>query len=417
MNEHIVIGKLSLEVEIRSGAEFSHSEWPDRLREWLDADFLPKLEATLERQLAPFGNTVFLDRLDLDLGQSVSLDFEKNAHHNLDRLLSDDLVPTQADISKGKLRHITSHEREMEAFCFFLKTGMLPWWKSPVPDSISDWEQQLVASVSGASFGFRSLVVDLEDTSARKRLAGTFSTQFLQKLLSEMQAKKGVDFSEGSNAAQRVERLLSEDRHSLEAEWEKALLQMKSTSTKAESGNEITESLTASEVGEQADTDPIYIRNAGLVLLHPFLQMLLEELGLAREGRVGEPETALQVLHYLAVGRGGAEWELPLNKLLCGLSPWEVVTTKVRLTSKEQEECGRLLQAAIRHWSALGSTSPEGLQGTFLSRDGKLSRKDDGSWLLQVEQKGFDVLLADLPWGISMVKLPWMPEMLWVEWA
>jgi hypothetical protein len=51
-----------------------------------------------------------------------------------------------------------------------------------------------------------------------------------------------------------------------------------------------------------------------------------------------------------------------------------------------------------------------------LQRAGKLSRVDDG-WLLQIEQKGVDVLLSYLPWGIGLIKLPWMTELLYVEWG
>jgi hypothetical protein len=40
----------------------------------------------------------------------------------------------------------------------------------------------------------------------------------------------------------------------------------------------------------------------------------------------------------------------------------------------------------------------------------------DGDWLLQVEAKTVDILLNQLPWGISMIKLPWMQRMLWIEW-
>ncbi|HRF39189.1 MAG TPA: contractile injection system tape measure protein, partial [Saprospiraceae bacterium] len=70
---------------------------------------------------------------------------------------------------------------------------------------------------------------------------------------------------------------------------------------------------------------------------------------------------------------------------------------------------------AIDNWGALGSTSPDGLRGNFLVRDGKLTRTDLGR-LLQVEAQSYDLLLDRLPWGINMVKLPWMEDMLFVEW-
>jgi hypothetical protein len=64
----------------------------------------------------------------------------------------------------------------------------------------------------------------------------------------------------------------------------------------------------------------------------------------------------------------------------------------------------------------LRNTSPDGLRGTFLIRSGKLCLRDGGDWSLQVESNSFDILLDQLPWGISMIKLPWMEKMLWVEW-
>ena len=35
---------------------------------------------------------------------------------------------------------------------------------------------------------------------------------------------------------------------------------------------------------------------------------------------------------------------------------------------------------------------------------------------LRVEPAPFDLLLHHLPWGIGIVKMPWMPEPLYVEW-
>jgi hypothetical protein len=75
-----------------------------------------------------------------------------------------------------------------------------------------------------------------------------------------------------------------------------------------------------------------------------------------------------------------------------------------------------MLAAVIGHWTALRNTSPDGLRGAFLLRAGKLSERA-GEWLLQVEPQTADILLGDLPWGISAVRLPWMERILWVEWT
>lgn len=161
----------------------------------------------------------------------------------------------------------------------------------------------------------------------------------------------------------------------------------------------------------------IYINCAGLVLLHPFLPRFFEALGIAAGDKLLQPERALCLLHFLATGQCTApEYELLLPKLLCNAPFEHPVEADVDLTAAELDEASALLDAVIRHWNVLGNTSADGLRGTFLVRPGKLSPKGDGDWLLQVENQSFDILLDQLPWGIGMIKLPWMEKMLWVEW-
>jgi hypothetical protein len=161
----------------------------------------------------------------------------------------------------------------------------------------------------------------------------------------------------------------------------------------------------------------IYIENAGLILLHPLLPRFFTALGIAEEDQLIKPERAICLLHFLTTGLLIApEYELTLAKLLCNIPLEMPVESDVNLTESEIEEAEALLNAVIRHWDALRNTSIDGLRGEFLFRFGKLSMREDGDWLLQVENKTVDILLNQLPWGISMIKLPWMPKMLWVEW-
>lgn len=164
--------------------------------------------------------------------------------------------------------------------------------------------------------------------------------------------------------------------------------------------------------------EAIYVDNAGLVILHPFLQLFFEGLGIARDGAIVQPGQALQLLHFLCTGHTPApEYELTLPKILCNIPPETPVEPGEALSDHEKAEAENLLRATIRWWEALRDTSPDGLRGTFLCRPGKLSLRDDGDWLLQVERQSFDVLLDQLPWGISVVRLPWMERMIWVEWG
>ena len=161
----------------------------------------------------------------------------------------------------------------------------------------------------------------------------------------------------------------------------------------------------------------IYIKNAGLVLLHPFLPQFFSALNIADGNMLLQPERALCLLHFLATGQPTtAEYNLILPKVLCNIPLLTPVETNLELTDTEMTEAVALLEAVIGHWNVLRNTSPDGLRGTFLLRPGKVSLRDDDDWLLQVESNSVDILLNQLPWGISMIKLPWMDKMLWVEW-
>jgi hypothetical protein len=111
-----------------------------------------------------------------------------------------------------------------------------------------------------------------------------------------------------------------------------------------------------------------------------------------------------------------AEWDLVLNKILCGVPLEESVETPPPLTMEQKAEAERLLNAVIGNWPALGNSSPDALRKTFLQRDGVLRQKG-ADWQLQLTRTGFDVLMDRLPWTISMIRLPWTSWMLYTDWA
>ncbi len=164
----------------------------------------------------------------------------------------------------------------------------------------------------------------------------------------------------------------------------------------------------------------LYITQAGLVLLHPFLRFYLEAVGLVTGETFRDEEAqqiAIYLLHYLATKQTDApEYELVLPKLLCGWPLDEPVVRGLALPEAALAEGETLLQTAIDYWEVLKSTSPDGLREGFLQREGKLTRNEEGNWKLQVEQQTIDILLSRLPWGVSLVKLPWMADLLIVEW-
>jgi hypothetical protein len=162
----------------------------------------------------------------------------------------------------------------------------------------------------------------------------------------------------------------------------------------------------------------IYINNAGLVLLWPFLSRLFDLLSLIdNNGFVDEAAAfkAIVLLQYAATGNEGIDGvDTTLNKLLCGVKA-ETTIPVIALTETEKNTVNQMLHAVTQHWDKLKNTSIDGLRDTFLHRVGKLERKEE-TWQLTVEQKGFDVLLYTIPWSFSTIKLTWMPEILQVTW-
>lgn len=172
------------------------------------------------------------------------------------------------------------------------------------------------------------------------------------------------------------------------------------------------------------DADPIYIENAGLVLTGAFLPHLFKGLGLLQVGDDGKSRMkdeasasrAVHMLQYLVDGRTDApEPLLVLNKLLCGVPGGFPVEREVRLDEHEIEMCDKMHQSMLKNWSALSATSVQGLQETFLQREGRLNRVQDG-WKLRVQRKTLDVLIDQVPWSISMVSNSWMPQPVFVTW-
>ncbi|MBN8447460.1 contractile injection system tape measure protein [Accumulibacter sp.] len=168
-----------------------------------------------------------------------------------------------------------------------------------------------------------------------------------------------------------------------------------------------------------SDADAIYVDNAGLVILWPFLQSFFGRLGLLGEKRLRDEAAAHRaagLLQYVATGdEAPPEYLLPLNKVLCGLALDEVFDFGDMISTDEVEECSNLLTAVIAQAPILHQMSIAGLRGSFLLRQGQLSARD-GNWLLRVQRETHDIVLDRFPWSVQIVKLPWMDTLMHVEW-
>lgn len=162
--------------------------------------------------------------------------------------------------------------------------------------------------------------------------------------------------------------------------------------------------------------DGVFISNAGAVIIAPFLNTLFIRTRLLEEDVITDKPTTLSLVHYCITGNTDpAEFELLLPKIICGIDPETVIDPGIRLDDSLLVEADKMLLAIIEYWEILKETTITGLREAFLQRNGKLSFVGD-EWLLQVESRSYDMLLDQLPWGIGLIKLPWMEQMLRVEW-
>ena len=170
--------------------------------------------------------------------------------------------------------------------------------------------------------------------------------------------------------------------------------------------------------------EAIFIGNAGLVLLAPYLPALFDRLGVLTSNADGKPHIegieamsrAVHLLQYMADERLDApEHELVLNKLLCGLPSAQPVLPSLAAEPADLELCDGLLGAMIANWPIIAGTSLAGLRETFLQREGRLRHEED-AWRLQVQRKGLDVLVDRVPWTFATIFHRWMPQPLQVTW-
>ena len=164
---------------------------------------------------------------------------------------------------------------------------------------------------------------------------------------------------------------------------------------------------------------PMCINNAGLVLLWPFIEKFftLAELIIDRRFINEEKKQRAPFLlqHVITGTEEHKDQNMALNKILCGIEVARPLLCKIFLTEKEKNLSAELLTSVIGLWPTLKNTSQDGLRQSFLQRDGLLMVKP-ASMKLQVERRGLDILLDQLPWNMGIIKTQWMDESLSVDW-
>ena len=166
----------------------------------------------------------------------------------------------------------------------------------------------------------------------------------------------------------------------------------------------------------------IYVVNAGIVLVSPFLQALFQRCELldsSQNAFLSEYAAfyAIHLLQYMAdTSTVKTEDTTLIFKVLCGIPVDEPFPLNIELSDKDKDRVNRLLLQIVNQWDIKLGGEINMLRGSFFLRGGKLTSTTQ-YWSLTVETKLYDPYLFEkLPWSFRHVKLPWMSKLLQVEW-
>ena len=478
-------------------------------------EVLPQQMDTVFSSMISGEEVVRIERIQLDLGRISTQNFEREFQEKvilqLRKQLTIVLEHRKNDVGEEGVRS-ASAESVLEAFLFFLRNGVLPWWQEKI--DMPEWEKKIWSAAE--SIGAERLSAVTEDARkspvAAERFALQLSDEFKFLWFEKISGISAVRIGRWKEAFKKIkealeindsfqwqkqfwqssfevlpgemneEQVLADIAFDFFTAWLKedhskqsvrdihqlfsvrkeiirgfitdpsvevsiiatVVMNWLSEYSEKDKSEILRDELLSSEhredqlMREQEQIkypekpvefkkksvdkklhDAIFISNAGLIILHPFIEMLFSEFKLLDEFGYLKGESvskAVHILQYLCTGKeDAAEFDLVLNKLLCGILIGEPVERNVILSGEERAACAQLLESVIKHWSVLKNTSPAALQNTFLQRRGKIEFRDD-TWWLKVEQKTEDILLDRLPWSISRIRLRWMKHWIRVEW-
>lgn len=161
----------------------------------------------------------------------------------------------------------------------------------------------------------------------------------------------------------------------------------------------------------------LQIENAGLVLLWMECGRLFRTLGYVADRQFTDEaaqQRAILLLHYISYGQndpGGEEYWL-LNKLLCNWPLHLPVDPSLVPDDAARQAADSMLADYLEAWRKDRKFSAEWFSTAFLQREGQLSQRNDGAWILALEARTEDILINK----VSMVKYAWMPQILYVQW-
>jgi hypothetical protein len=376
---------------------------------------------------------ISLDRVEIDLGEIVLKEIEKGRWKEIaQKKIAEQLKAINFnEYPKKEIRRQSKIISIAEQWIFYMQHGYLPWNVLQVDES---WYRQVLQAFASDSAAISKLRLLIRNNSAAIRIISQHSPTFLEALLETLTARKQHQFSQFIDELSGVSILFSsgnannypQKKQLIQQIWRQAFQFSITEKEHFNSSTFISHLLKSNPLKQEIindatsiDEEGIFLQNAGIVILHPFLNMFFKNLQLIEENTFLNElsqQKAMFLLHYLATGLiTHEEHELVIEKILCAWPLEKPVNNLIELSVTELKEADDLLVEVIGQWKILKKTSSAGLRENFLQRNGKAYAKNK-ELHVQVESSSIDMLLDHLPWNLSLIKLPWMKDILRVEW-
>jgi len=405
---------------------------------------VPLLEQAFD-QLAADQEVICLKNLEIDMGIIKESDIDRLSSDpelisSIKRQIHDHIA---SELSAGKTAVTRSAvANSFHQWLFYMRHGYLDWNVSFLNDQWYNQVLEALATEDQHVFLLKQAIK--ENDSLLTRLIRQHPEEFLLHLIDIFAAQKQIQLrSKLTGLHQQLKQLTLDDEMAGPAGYETFWRQVFRicASTQGKNISRELAGLTGSPDSRTPAAEPtktaistqaelpaedaqgaaahLYLQDAGLVLIHPFLNSLFNRLGLL-DGKhfinTQAREKAIYLLFYAARGKTLAkEYELVIPKMLCGHALALPVPADITVSDLETAEVDAMLQAAISNWDLLKNTSADGLRAGFLQRAGRVLISSE-KLNFQVEKSGIDLLLDHLPWSLSMIKLPWLNQIIYVEW-
>ena len=461
-----IIKKQIIDLSVDKGLDAFHIQ--QKVNDTYFAKILPLLQEAFD-MASTEEEIISIDNLVIDLGIITEKEIEKgNWEEKVFKIITEQLIPVKQGISSaGKAKKKSSSLTISEQWMFYMQHGYLPWNVLQLNKAWYDKVLEAFACDAVAISNLRHLINSYPNLI--RRIVFQNSILFLKSLIETLTAENQDTLPKLINELSKIQEnktqifSLEEKKGKL---WEQALKLAASKETKLtpakivallisnnyidnkqnlkriqdfalknkidfslvtknhqEAGQPTEEKSTKNSIEKESkidiDEEGLYVSNAGVVLLHPFLNLFFKNLHFLYEEHFVDTKAqlkAVNLLHYLVTGNTKpVEHELVIPKVLCSWPLEEPVNNFTEFTHEELQEADDLLRSAIQQWSILKGTSVAGFRESFLQRKGKLFTKND-NLVLQIERGSIDMLLDHLPWNLSIIKLPWMNNFLKVEW-